>query len=89
MQDGHEETEMLIATHAEKLEIVLMNILQRRQHEMACRVSHVKVLSMCLKYVHAKNHRIKEKEHKVAEIVVMDEKTGVGEIRFRRHKDSN
>ena len=55
---------MLIATHAEKLDIMLMNVLQKEQYEMMCSVSPVKALGMCLEYVLAKKHRIKNKEHK-------------------------
>ena len=87
-QKEHEETEVLTATHVEKLDIILMNVLQRRHHEMRCSVSRVKALDMCLKYVPAKKHRIRNKEHKEgekeAEVVVVDE--GVGVILFRRYK---
>ena len=63
MQKEHEEREMLIATHVEKLDIIiLMNVLQRGQHKIKCSVSHVKALDMYLKYVPAKKHRIGKKK---------------------------
>ena len=59
---------------------------------MKCSASHVKALDMCLKYVPAKKHRIRNKEHKEeeeeAEVVVVDEDADVGVILFRRYKNS-